>query len=257
MKRTLLIAIALLVAGCVRPPSTSDTPNEPTPTPTTSGTLNGSAPPQAPSVTVEFGASPTTSDSIPLFVNTSAPVLIVVEESGNETLRATVDASEVRSAPLTFGHNDFVVTVSAPGFQQRITKTIVRLASTRLDIDYGVFHPAAHGMPRSEGFDLWIDVDARPSAPAYAAQGIANMDGFSAHDQLVVFEQLTGKKVVVEYFPSFQGFGVNKIDGAGSPVSSDAPPWWCYTVNGESADGISIQPVAPGDVVAWTLGSCT
>ena len=30
-----------------------------------------------------------------------------------------------------------------------------------------------------------------------------------------------------------------------------------YEVNGASADGISIQEIAPGDEVVWTLGTCT
>ena len=256
MIRTFLPVIAILVAGCVQPAPTAEE-NAASPTTSMVPTANTTMYAVVPDVSVEVDATLTKADTVNLFVNTTAPLDILVTNDGNETLRETASLSTKGGVPLTFGANTIDVTLTAPGFSDTRTLIVVRLGMTTINVDYGVFHPGAQGAPRAETFEVWIDVDARPSAAAYAAQKIEHFDAFTAHDQLVVFEQTTGRKVDFEYFPSFQGFGVSRIDGAGSPVSSDAPPWWCYEINGNSADGISIQPVAPGDVASWTLGSCT
>ncbi|HEX9815897.1 MAG TPA: hypothetical protein VGB18_02860 [Candidatus Thermoplasmatota archaeon] len=255
MNRTLLLAAVLIFAGCVEPVDANEQPATLV-DPTTSPVANGTAEPVAPVVTVEVPFTETRGDAITLFINTTASVDIVVTLDGSETLREALTTSAERRVPLTFGGNIIGVAASAPGFSDDTQLSVVRLGKTTLNVDYGVFHPASQGTPRVETFEVWFDVDARPSEPAYAAQGIEHIDLFTAHDQLVVFEQVTGKKVVFEYFPSFQGYGVSRIDDAGSSINSDAPPWWCYTVNAASADGISIQPVVPGDVVLWKLGSC-
>lgn len=256
MIRTLFLATALILSGCVQPSPEAEN------VPVASAASTGPAPnatigPVVPDVTVELDSTVTRKDAATLFVNTTAPLDIVVRHNGNETVREAASPSTKRALPLSFGLNTFDVALAAPGFSDAKTFTVVRLAMTTLEVDFGVFHPGSQGAPRAETFEVWIDVDSRPSAPAYAAQNLEHFDAFTAHDQLVVFEQTTGRKVDFEFFPSFQGYGVSRIDGAGSPVSSDAPPWWCYEVNGGSADGISIQPVLPGDVISWALGSCT
>ena len=256
MQRTLILAAMLLLAGCVEPVSTTLSTDT---VPTASAVdENETMPAPPPEVTIAFDVpNVTKAESATLFVNSTGPVLAVVTVEGIEALREDVETATTSTVSLTYGRNEINVTLSAGGLETQSTYEIVRLGMTTVQLDFGVFHPASNGMPRSESFDVWVDVDARPSAPAYAAEGIANMDAFTAHDQLILFEQTTGKKVVYEFFPSFQGFGVSRIDGAGSAVSSDAPPWWCYEVNGGSADGISIQPIVPGDVASWALGSCT
>ena len=43
----------------------------------------------------------------------------------------------------------------------------------------------------------------------------------------------------------------------GQPLTSSAPPYWCYKLNGATADlGISLQTMAPGDVVTWEYAGC-
>lgn len=255
MNRTLLLVTLSVFAGCVGPADPKE--HAVAPIESTMPAANVTAQHAVPIVTVEVPSTATRADAVTLFINTTASVDIVVTLDGNETLREALTTSAERRIPLTFGQNVIGVAASASGFSDDTQLSVVRLGQTTLNVDYGVFHPASQGSPRVETFEVWIDVDARPSAPAYAAENIEHIDLFTAHDQLVVFEQVTGKKVVFEYFPSFQGYGVSRIDGAGSSINSDAPPWWCYTINAAAADGISIQPVVPGDVVAWTLGSCT
>lgn len=255
MMRTLLLVTALIFAGCVEPSGPNGQPAAVL-EPSTATPVNGTQEVSAPVVTVAADAAVTRNDAVTLFVNTTGPVGIVVKLDGAETLREAITSSVQRTVPVGFGVTVIDVVVSSPGLEETKQVSVVRLGKTTLNIDYGVFHPASQGAPRAETFEVWIDIDDRPSAAAYKDQGIEHFDAFTAHDQLVVFEQVTGKKVVFEYFPSFQGYGVSRIDGAGSAVSSDAPPWWCYSVNAGSADGISIQPIVPGDVVAWDLGSC-
>ncbi len=255
MMRTLLLVTALIFAGCVEP---ADRNVQPTALPETSAAAPANATQEimAPVVTVATDATVTRSEAVTLFVNTTGAVDIVVKLDGAETLREAITASVQRTVPVGFGLNLIDVVVSSPGHEETVPLSVVRLGKTTMNIDYGVFHPASQGAPRVDTFEVWIDIDARPSAPAYTDQGISHFDAFTAHDQLVVFEQVTGKKVVFEYFPSFQGYAVSRIDGAGGAISSDAPPWWCYTVNAASPDGISIQRILPGDVVAWDLGGC-
>lgn len=256
MKQALALLLAAVLAGCVETAATDRDlgPSATSPGPTTTAPSPAF---QTPNVTVSIGTdTTTTAETVTLWVNTTAPISVAAFLDGNESFDEEVAAAGEFVLPLEYGSNEIRVEVSAPGFQQKTEASIVRLGLSTLVLDFGVFHPASQGMPRSESFDVWFDVDSRPSASAYAEEGITNLDAFTAHDQLVVFELVSGKNVEFEYFPSFKGFGVSRIDGAGSAVSSDAPPWWCYTLNGESADGISIQPVVPGDVVAWELGSC-
>ncbi len=95
------------------------------------------------------------------------------------------------------------------------------------------------------------------SAPAYAEQG-AQHPGFPIiHDLMAAWETATGNTVEYAWSDSFGAYSVNRINGAGNPVTASLPPWWCYKVNGERVElGISLQPIAPGDVVSWDLGAC-
>ena len=94
------------------------------------------------------------------------------------------------------------------------------------------------------------------SAPMYEGTETERATTYSVHDLMVDWTAQTG--IAIEYSgPGAFGFGVEKIDGVGQPLSSSLPPYWCYTINGETADlGISLQTVAPGDVVEWEYSTC-
>ena len=128
----------------------------------------------------------------------------------------------------------------------------VRLGEYTVEVDYGGYP----GYEDSQDVVL-LDPDALLSAPRYEEQG-AEHPGFAiVHDLLLAWQDATGNSVEYSWSAEFGAYSVNRINEAGNPVTSALPPWWCYRVNGERADlGISLQPIAPGDVVAWDLGAC-
>ena len=78
----------------------------------------------------------------------------------------------------------------------------------------------------------------------------------TVHDLMVAWSTATGKAIDYSFFDGL-GFSPDKIDGVGQPLTSAAPPYWCYTLNGAHAEfGISLQQLNPGDVVAWDYGAC-
>ncbi|HLE48261.1 MAG TPA: hypothetical protein VI818_08190 [Candidatus Thermoplasmatota archaeon] len=253
LKTPVLLAIVSLVAGCVDagqptteaptvPPSSTDANLNVRPLNVTMGLL-----------TIPF----TTETSAAYFVSSTGPVAVTLRLNGTVTATETVSGNKSWTLPLEFGSQDLNVTVAGAGLQRHDNLTLVRLALTKIIVDYGSYHPSSPGTPKADARDLWVNVDERPSAPQYAAQGAQPLDAFTAHDQLVIFEKVTGKKVEVAWSASLRQFSVSRIDGAGNPVHSSAPPWWCYKVNDKAADGMSIQPVRPGDTVKWNLGTCS
>jgi hypothetical protein len=239
----------LLIAGCVAPteeptlsmvPPTSEAPAAPIPV-----------------VSAKLLENATTGGAVNYTVNTTAPVTVTLRLNGTVVTSELVEASRTWMVPLPYGRTPLTASFVAAGLDRSESYEVVRLGLTKLTIDYGVFHPASQGSQKTDKYDVWIDVDARPSEALYAQQKAKHLDAFTAHDQLVLFEALTGKKVTYSWNANFQQFGVDKIDGAGNAVSASAPPWWCYTVNAKSANGISIQTLVPGDSVVWRLGTCS
>jgi hypothetical protein len=134
---------------------------------------------------------------------------------------------------------------------QSVDLALVRLASATFETKYKAqpTHP--------DGSDaVWHDPSVHASLPMYDGKGAARTDQYSVHDLMVDWTAQTGRPVEYGYSESF-GFSVSRIDGVGQPVDASLPPYWCYKVNGVSADfGISLQAVAPGDVVTWEYGGC-
>lgn len=262
-----ILIVVALIAGCI------ETSTEPSTSSSTTGVDAGGSPMGAvnatdanttvetvtPDVEIAVSSAPSTkAESLTLFVNTTGPISATILVNGTETFRGPVDADRTWNIPLVFGVNAIDVTAVAPSVSLTESIHVVRLGATTLRMNYGVWHPSYQGSQHVEDYEIWIDLSSRPSAGQYEKAGGTHVDFFTAHDQLFVFETITGKHVEYSYSASFQGFSVSRIDGAGSPVSASSPPWWCYTVNGDSnTNGISIQPIVPGDAVVWTLGSCT
>lgn len=146
---------------------------------------------------------------------------------------------------LTFTADDGRATAQA-------SVLVVRLASATFEAKYTMAvppHPATSDL-------VWYDPDERASAPLYAEKGVPHPDLASVHDLMVTWTRQTGTPIDYSHSASF-GFGVERIDGVGAPISNGTPPYWCYKVNGEGAGlGITLQPVAPGDVVTWEFAGC-
>ncbi len=133
--------------------------------------------------------------------------------------------------------------------------TVVRFAQATMQVHFG-------GYPGHTDRDdkVWYDPDGNASASMYAGKDLGHPNYADVHDLMVTWTNTTG--VQVEYgYSSGLGFSVSRIDGAGVPVNAPAGlpsvqnDYWCYDLNGASASkGITDQPLAPGDVVSWSLG---
>lgn len=206
--------------------------------------------------------------------NATADDLVRVEpveptQGGSVTLRGEVtrDATvSVRNGPsVAAAKGAWTLDVPLPGFgatrvllvaddgaaTQSLELSLVRLASATFEAVYTAY--PAH----EDTSDLvWYDPSVHASLPMYDGKGTARTDQFSVHDLMAAWTAQTGRPVEYGYSEAF-GFSVSKIDGVGQPVDASLPPYWCYQVNGESADfGISLMTVAPGDVVTWEYGAC-
>jgi hypothetical protein len=146
---------------------------------------------------------------------------------------------------LTFSADDGHTTRQAKA-------TVVRLASATFEAAYTMAVP-----PHASSSDLvWYDPDEHASASLYAEKGATHPAVASVHDLMVTWTRQTGTPVTYSHSTSF-GFGVERIDGVGAPLSNGTPPYWCYKLNGASASlGITLQPVAPGDIVTWEFAGC-
>jgi hypothetical protein len=111
--------------------------------------------------------------------------------------------------------------------------------------------------PRAPIRDIvWYDPDELASAPLYNGTSATHPPTANVHDLMVAWERQSGKAIDYSAPTSF-GFGVDAIDGVGQPLTSSAPPYWCYTLNGQTAElGISAQELAPGDIVTWEYAGC-
>lgn len=163
-------------------------------------------------------------------------------KAGNWTLR--IPLADVGQTVATLTADDGTAT-------QSIDLVLVRLASATFEAKY----TASPGHADSSDL-VWYDPDTFASASLYEGTDTQHPTHFTVHDFMVTWTNQTGTPV--EYGgPGSFGFSVNKIDGIGQPLSSSLPPYWCYKINGASADlGISLQAVQPGDVVTWEYAGC-
>lgn len=157
------------------------------------------------------------------------------------------------SVPLAdFGQTRVTLVADDGTATQAVDLVLVRLASATFETKYTAY--PAH----EDGSDLvWYDPSAHASLSMYDGKSAPRTDQFSVHDLMVDWTAQTSTAIDYGYSESF-GFSVSKIDGVGQPVDASLPPYWCYKVNGQTADyGISLQPLMPGDVVTWEYAGCT
>ncbi len=268
---TVAVALALAASGCVTTgPSGSFDANDPEPAPTTPAPTTEPAtsptpgpspdpddseddPPaeEQPPFTLDYGivgGNATTANQTTYYVNASLAVPVTIELDGAEIAAQTVEGNQTWTLPLTLGQTPFEASIATPDGTVTDARVLVRLAATTLIVDYCHYHPDSPTDKRDE-YTAWIDVDARPSIDYYTDR--PRPDTFTAHDQLEAWGNATGIVVEYSYFDGF-GYAVDSIDDVGNPVSSSAPPYWLYRVNGEDAqEGISTQAIVAGDVVEW------
>lgn len=149
--------------------------------------------------------------------------------------------------PLEYGRTPLTVTADDGVATTQTQVVAIRLASATFE---AVFTAAVPPHP-SIGDVVWYDPDELASASLYNGTTATHPPTTNVHDIMVAWERQSGK--TVEYGgPGAFGFGVNKIDGVGQPLSSEAPPYWGYKVNGETAPlGITAMEAHPGDVIRW------
>ncbi len=168
-------------------------------------------------------------------------------------VQADVEGDWNVEVPLKrIGQSQVLVSPADAAGSAQVSVTAVRLGTYTFEVLYGGYPGQADSTDA-----VLMDPDAFLSAPAYAEQG-AQHPGFPIiHDLMAAWETATGNTVEYAWSDSFGAYSVNRINGAGNPVTASLPPWWCYKVNGERVElGISLQPIAPGDVVSWDLGAC-
>ena len=149
--------------------------------------------------------------------------------------------------PLEYGHSN--LTVIADDGEATSTQQVVaiRLAQATMEVVYTAAVPPHAATTHT----VWYDPGAFASAALYEEAGAEHPPIANVHDVMVTWTQQTG--IAVEYGgPGSFGFGVDKIDGVGQPLTASAPPYWGYEVNGETAPlGITSMEVHPGDVIRW------
>ncbi|MEK6975669.1 MAG: DUF4430 domain-containing protein [Candidatus Thermoplasmatota archaeon] len=153
---------------------------------------------------------------------------------------------------LEFGRTLLTVIADDGVVSSQANVTAVRLASATFEAKFTAAVP-----PHPDISELvWYDPDELASSALYNGTPATHPPAANVHDLMVTWERQSGK--TIEYSaPASFGFGVNKVDGVGQPLTASAPPYWCYTLNGETADlGISAQELAPGDVVTWEYAGC-
>ncbi|HUR64658.1 MAG TPA: DUF4430 domain-containing protein [Candidatus Thermoplasmatota archaeon] len=152
-----------------------------------------------------------------------------------------------------YGRTNLTFTADDGTATKQAAVTVVRLASATFAATYTMAIP-----PHAASSDLvWYDPDELASKPMYAEKGATHPPKANVHDVMVTWTRQTGVVIDYSYSRSFD-FGVEHIDGKGNSLQAGEPPWWCYTLNGQTAGlGISAQEVHPGDVIAWELATCT
>ncbi|HUR25941.1 MAG TPA: DUF4430 domain-containing protein [Candidatus Thermoplasmatota archaeon] len=241
----LVLALAFALAGCsdgggkVREPTSSSTSSSVLPLTVDPAPLGATVDPPAPTQ----AETATVTGSL----NHDARVSI----DGGPSIDATAGRWTLASQPLPFGHTPAKVRIEDGTHSVVVNVTFVRLASGTFEALY-----TAYPMHDDISSLVWYDPGVLAASPLYEGKGTARAATFSVHDFMEAWSAQTTREIDYSYSESF-GFGVNRIDGIGQPLDSSAPPYWCYKLNGESADlGISLQPMAPGDVVTWEYAGC-
>lgn len=193
----------------------------------------------------------TTRGDVEVTVTTSHESLLHLTNGNRSVAAQQLDGEATFRVALSHGHN--VLRATADDGTQTATAelVVVRLAEARVQVRF-------NGYPGLEDRDdpFWFDIHTFHSRPLYDDVDMEHPGNTTVHDAMAAWEVATGVPVDYRFTPSL-GYSVTHIDGAGNPVDSAAPPWWCYQVNGQAPDlGVSSQPFVPGDVILWDLGDC-
>lgn len=210
--------------------------------------LDAASSPAGPALTVDPPA-PTQQDMLMLTGTVDRAARVSV--TGADPVDAQAGEWMVH-VPLPYGRTPLLVTADDGTASSQTQVVAIRLASATFEARFTMAvppHPAISDL-------VWYDPDELASAALYNGTAAAHPPHANVHDLMVAWERQSGKTITYSD-PSTFGFGVDEIDGVGQPLSSSAPPYWCYKLNGESASlGISAQELAPGDVVTWEYAGC-
>jgi hypothetical protein len=240
------VLLALSFAGCADPAATPSSSESSSTSPPVTDPL--AADPAPIGVTVDPPApTQTETATVTGSVNHDARVSL----DGGPSIDVKSGRWSLTTQPLAYGQTATRLRVEDGVHSVVANVTFVRLASGTFQAKYTAY--PVHSEIRDT---IWFDPSLRASLPQYDGKAAPRATTFSVHDFMVVWTTQTTKEIEYSYGDSF-GFGVNKIDGIGQPLDSSAPPYWCYKLNGATADlGISLQPMAPGDVVTWEYAGC-
>lgn len=170
---------------------------------------------------------------------------------GGPSIEVAAGRWNLTSPPLAYGPNPTKLRIE-DGVHAIVRDVVfVRLANATINAVFTA-SPGREDL----GHVVWFDPSRLASAPMYEGTDADRATTYSVHDLMVDWTTQTGTQVTYGG-PGAFGFSVDAIDGVGQPLDSSLPPYWCYTLNGESATlGISLQTVAPGDVVVWEYSTC-
>lgn len=252
----LLLVLAAALSGCAAEPDAPAAPASDTALPANNTTTVA---PAAPVVLGIDPVAPTQGDRLALTGRVDQPARLLVTQADGEAGAATlVPAVEVAAGawslqvPLAPGRTNLTVTADTGRATAQATVQAVRLVAATFEARFTAAFPP-HAPIQDE---VWYDPDGRASAPLYADVDAEHPPYANVHDLMVTWTQQSGKAIEYDYFDGL-GFSPSRIDGVGQPLTSSAPPYWCYQVNGETVDfGITLQPVQEGDVVTWEYGAC-
>lgn len=253
----LVFLAAIAGAGCVedapRAPSSSElAPQDADATPELPS-------PPSPVTLVVDAPVPTQGDLLHLTGSVDQPARLqvhVTDATGAvQSLGQPLDAlagAWALDVPIVPGRSNLTVTADTGRATAQATVQAIRLLSATLEVLYTAAFP-----PHAAVADLvWYDPDGHASAPLYADRSMGHPPYATVHDLMVSWQEASGTDIEYSYFDGL-GFSPDKIDGVGQPLTSAAPPYWCYKLNDATADfGISLQEVAAGDTVTWEYGPC-
>lgn len=192
---------------------------------------------------------PTQADSVTLSGQVERDATVSIRNG--PSVQAAKGAWTLKVPLADYGQTRATLVADDGAATQAVDLVLVRLASATFETKYTAY--PAH----EDGSDtVWFDPSVHASLPMYDGKEAPRTDQYSVHDLMVDWTAQTGTAIEYGYSESF-GFSVSKIDGVGQPVDAALPPYWCYKVDGATADfGISLQPLQPGQTVTWEYAGC-
>lgn len=178
--------------------------------------------------------------------------LTLIQGSTKQAVKADVDGSTWRATvQLPPGQSMLRVQADDGVRLEEVSVPLLRLVEATMVVLY-----SAYPVHANSEHVVAFDPSAMPTVADYEGRDVQHPDFATVHDFMHAWSEATGIEVQYDYFNGL-GYSPSKFDGVGQPVSSAAPPYWCYKLNGESAGlGISLTPIAAGDIVTWEYGAC-